>query len=190
MTGFEPRTSGIGSDRSTNWATTTSQHILKMLYSANFNYITIKGKTSTYIQTALTMTLEVGTVSRWDTVPICSISWSKSKNFFLGSYLQPNCFIHDHGSRYILKMWYSAHLYYITIEGKTSTYIQTALPMTMLVVHSQDWTHCPFVLYHDWRKNFYLQPNCFTHDRGSRYILKMRYSTHFYYITIEGKTST
>ena len=25
MTGFEPRTSGIGSDRSTNWATTTSQ---------------------------------------------------------------------------------------------------------------------------------------------------------------------
>ena len=27
MTGFEPRTSGIGSDRSTNWATTTAQHI-------------------------------------------------------------------------------------------------------------------------------------------------------------------
>ena len=25
MTGFEPQTSGIGSDRSTNWATTTSQ---------------------------------------------------------------------------------------------------------------------------------------------------------------------
>ena len=25
MTGFEPRTFGIGSDRSTNWATTTSQ---------------------------------------------------------------------------------------------------------------------------------------------------------------------
>ena len=25
MTGFEPRTSGIGSDRSTNWATTTAQ---------------------------------------------------------------------------------------------------------------------------------------------------------------------
>ena len=25
MTGFEPRTSGIGSDRSTNWAKTTSQ---------------------------------------------------------------------------------------------------------------------------------------------------------------------
>ena len=24
MTGFEPRTSGIGSDRSTNWATTTA----------------------------------------------------------------------------------------------------------------------------------------------------------------------
>ena len=24
MTGFEPQTSGIGSDRSTNWATTTS----------------------------------------------------------------------------------------------------------------------------------------------------------------------
>ena len=27
MTGFEPRTSGIGSDRSTNWATTTAAHI-------------------------------------------------------------------------------------------------------------------------------------------------------------------
>ena len=26
MTGFEPRTSGIGSDRSTNWATTTAQY--------------------------------------------------------------------------------------------------------------------------------------------------------------------
>ena len=25
MTGFEPRTSGIASDRSTNWATTTAQ---------------------------------------------------------------------------------------------------------------------------------------------------------------------
>ena len=25
MTGFEPRTSGVGSDRSTNWATTTAQ---------------------------------------------------------------------------------------------------------------------------------------------------------------------
>ena len=28
MTGFEPRTSGIGSDRSTNWATTTAQKLL------------------------------------------------------------------------------------------------------------------------------------------------------------------
>ena len=27
MTGFEPRTSGIGSDRSTNWATTTAQRL-------------------------------------------------------------------------------------------------------------------------------------------------------------------
>ena len=27
MTGFEPRTSGIGSDRSTNWATTTAHHL-------------------------------------------------------------------------------------------------------------------------------------------------------------------
>ena len=26
MTGFEPRTSGIGSDHSTNWATTTAQN--------------------------------------------------------------------------------------------------------------------------------------------------------------------
>ena len=27
MTGFEPRTSGIGSDRSTNWATTTANYL-------------------------------------------------------------------------------------------------------------------------------------------------------------------
>ena len=27
MTGFEPRTSGIGSNHSTNWATTTAQDI-------------------------------------------------------------------------------------------------------------------------------------------------------------------
>ena len=30
MTGFEPRTSGIGSDRSTNWATTTSPSFLSL----------------------------------------------------------------------------------------------------------------------------------------------------------------
>ena len=42
----------------------------------------------------------------------------KVKNFSLGSYLQPNCFIHDRGSRYILKMLYSANFNYITIEGK------------------------------------------------------------------------
>ena len=30
MTGFEPRTSGIGSNRSTNWATTTAQGIQKL----------------------------------------------------------------------------------------------------------------------------------------------------------------
>ena len=30
MTGFEPRTSGIGSNRSTNWATTTAH--LKLFY--------------------------------------------------------------------------------------------------------------------------------------------------------------
>ena len=28
MTGFEPRTSGIGSDRSTNWATTTARFLI------------------------------------------------------------------------------------------------------------------------------------------------------------------
>ena len=28
MTGFEPRTSGIGSDRYTNWATTTAQYLI------------------------------------------------------------------------------------------------------------------------------------------------------------------
>ena len=28
MTGFEPRTSGIGSDRSTNWATTTAHELM------------------------------------------------------------------------------------------------------------------------------------------------------------------
>ena len=30
MTGFEPRTSGIESDHSTNWATTTAQFLLKI----------------------------------------------------------------------------------------------------------------------------------------------------------------
>ena len=32
MTGFEPRTSGIGSDRSTNWATTTALGLLLLQY--------------------------------------------------------------------------------------------------------------------------------------------------------------
>ena len=32
MTGFEPRTSGIGSDRSTNWATTTSRGHLFVIW--------------------------------------------------------------------------------------------------------------------------------------------------------------
>ena len=31
MTGVEPRTSGIESDRSTNWATTTSQKLLLII---------------------------------------------------------------------------------------------------------------------------------------------------------------
>ena len=31
MTGFEPRTSGIGSDRSTNWATTTAIFIINCM---------------------------------------------------------------------------------------------------------------------------------------------------------------
>ena len=35
MTGFEPRISGIGSDHSTNWATTTSQLFVKYLFNTN-----------------------------------------------------------------------------------------------------------------------------------------------------------
>ena len=35
MTGFEPRTSGIGSDRSTNWATTTAQDPLTFAFQAS-----------------------------------------------------------------------------------------------------------------------------------------------------------
>ena len=35
MTGFEPQTSGIESDRSTNWATTTAQ-IIEELHIRNF----------------------------------------------------------------------------------------------------------------------------------------------------------
>ena len=34
MTGFEPRTPGIGSDRSTNWATTTAQ-IISIILAAS-----------------------------------------------------------------------------------------------------------------------------------------------------------
>ena len=36
MTRFEPRTSGIGSDRSTNWATTTAQQIILYNYNKLF----------------------------------------------------------------------------------------------------------------------------------------------------------
>ena len=32
MTGFEPRTSGVGSDRSTNWATTTAHCCIDECY--------------------------------------------------------------------------------------------------------------------------------------------------------------
>ena len=35
MTGFEPRTSGIGSDRSSNWATTTAQDPLTFAFQAS-----------------------------------------------------------------------------------------------------------------------------------------------------------
>ena len=38
MTGFEPRTSGIGSDRSTNWATTTA--LKKTFYFGRFSLST------------------------------------------------------------------------------------------------------------------------------------------------------
>ena len=37
MIGFEPRTSGIGSDRSTNWVTTTTQ---SMKTSIHYNFAT------------------------------------------------------------------------------------------------------------------------------------------------------
>ena len=48
MTGFEPRTSGIGSDRSTNWATTTSlkQILLPTEQSQHYN-----NKTREYLLT-------------------------------------------------------------------------------------------------------------------------------------------
>ena len=43
MTGVEPRTSGIESDRSTNWATTTShQSILLLNYSIELIRILLK----------------------------------------------------------------------------------------------------------------------------------------------------
>ena len=37
MTGFEPRTSGIGNDRSTNWATTTARDVVVKLVFGLFN---------------------------------------------------------------------------------------------------------------------------------------------------------
>ena len=37
MTGFEPRTSGVGSDRSTNCATTTA-HLIKLIWRNLKNY--------------------------------------------------------------------------------------------------------------------------------------------------------
>ena len=45
MTGFEPRTSGIGSDRSTNWATTTSHWL---------NFYLTDFETWTYVSCATT----------------------------------------------------------------------------------------------------------------------------------------
>ena len=46
MTGFEPRISGVGGDRSTNWATTTAQ--LCNLFVVNSNLWTISGSKSDY----------------------------------------------------------------------------------------------------------------------------------------------
>ena len=37
MTGFEPRTSGIGSDRSTNWATTTARLLPPLCHDYSSN---------------------------------------------------------------------------------------------------------------------------------------------------------
>ena len=37
MTGFEPRISGVGSDRSTNWATTTAQIVV--VVSTDLEYL-------------------------------------------------------------------------------------------------------------------------------------------------------
>ena len=36
MTGFKPRTSGIGSDRSTNWATTTAHFTIVIFFEKSF----------------------------------------------------------------------------------------------------------------------------------------------------------
>ena len=38
MTGIEPRTSGIGSDRSTNWATTTAYFYITNLFIKYFKW--------------------------------------------------------------------------------------------------------------------------------------------------------
>ena len=48
MTGFEPRTSGIGSDRTTNWATTTAQEGINFdaenrLIKNPINYLRLTG---------------------------------------------------------------------------------------------------------------------------------------------------
>ena len=43
MTGFEPQTSGIGSDLSTNWVTTTAQPCLAMFVHDKINVICLTG---------------------------------------------------------------------------------------------------------------------------------------------------
>ena len=44
MTGFEPRTSGIGSDRSTNWATTTARLQIFERSITSFEYKQVEPK--------------------------------------------------------------------------------------------------------------------------------------------------
>ena len=103
MTGFEPRTSGIGSDRSTNWATTTAlicafyiyRFITKQLISlhlrgAKYNIKLYNPLTSVSIKRCVPVALLFLRVSQ-----TCSPNWTKNKGLIA-------CFLNKEGD--LLKM--------------------------------------------------------------------------------------
>ena len=62
MTGFEPRTSGIGSDHSPNWATTTAQ--LQQTVYVNFDATFWAFKAETFLTSLSTLSSYLDIIKR------------------------------------------------------------------------------------------------------------------------------